>query len=163
MSYSISYTTRPPRRGEKDGADYFFISQNQFKKGIQANQWAEWAKVHGNYYGTSAAVIDAHIASGGDLLLDIDVQGTQQILKKYPDCITVFIMPPTLETLRRRLELRGTETRDVIEKRIANAKAEMDLRHLYRHQVVNDQLSAAIKEVIAIIDMYQNRKTNGAA
>ncbi len=163
MSYSISYTTRSPRKGEEEGVDYFFITVDEFKKGIKTNRWAEWAEVHGNYYGTCAAVIDAHIASGGDLLLDIDVQGTRQILKKYPRCITIFIMPPTLETLRKRLEFRGTETQDLIEKRIANAKAEMDLEYLYRHRIINDELSKAVDEVIAIIEGYRNRKSDGVA
>lgn len=161
MSYSISYTTRSPRKGEEEGVDYFFLTADEFKKGIQTNRWAEWAEVHGNYYGTSAAVIEAHIACGGDLLLDIDVQGTRQILKKHPRCITIFIMPPTLETLRERLEFRGTETRDLIEKRIANAKAEMDLKYLYRHRIINDELSTAVAEVIAIIEGY--RKSKGVA
>jgi len=163
MSYSISYTTRSPRKGEEAGVDYFFISVDEFKTGIQTNRWAEWAEVHGNYYGTSAAVIDAHIASGGDLLLDIDVQGTRQILKKYPRCITIFIMPPTLETLRKRLVSRGTESPDLIDKRIANAKAEMDLKYLYRHRIINDELPTAIDEVTAIIEGYRNRKSDGMA
>ncbi|MBC8246721.1 MAG: guanylate kinase [Deltaproteobacteria bacterium] len=163
LSYSISYTTRSPRKGEEEGVDYFFISVDEFKTGIQTNRWAEWAEVHGNYYGTCAAVIDAHIACGGDLLLDIDVQGTRQILKKYPRCITIFIMPPTLEALRERLEFRGTETRALIEKRIANAKAEMDLKYLYRHLIINDELSVAVDEVTAIIEGYRNRKSDGVA
>jgi len=161
MSYSISYTTRSPRQGEEEGVDYFFMTVAEFKKGIKTNRWAEWAEVHGNYYGTSAAVIDAHIACGGDLLMDIDVQGTRQILKTYPRCITLFIMPPTMETLRKRLELRGTETRDLIEKRIANAKAEMELKYLYRHRIVNEELPTAVAEVIAIIEGYRNRKSKG--
>ncbi len=163
LSYSISYTTRSPRKGEEEGVDYFFISVDEFKTGIQTNRWAEWAEVHGNYYGTCAAVIDAHIACGGELLMDIDVQGTRQILKKYPRCITIFIMPPTLEVLRKRLEFRGTETRASIEKRIANAKAEMDLKYLYRHLIINDELSTAVGEVTAIIEGYRNRKSDGVA
>ncbi|MEJ2166945.1 MAG: guanylate kinase [Desulfobacterales bacterium] len=156
LLYSISYTTREPRKGEQNGVDYHFISKAAFENGIARNQWAEWAEVHGNYYGTSAEFIDGGLADGRDILLDIDVQGTCRILKRYPDAITFFIMPPSLEALRRRLENRGTDSPEVIDLRLENAKQEMSCKELYRHVIVNDQLSDAVAELIGIIERYRS-------
>ncbi len=154
MLYSISYTTRKPRNGEQDGIDYNFISRDDFKKRIDGGEWAEWAEVHGNNYGTSAEILDNSLASGRNILLDIDVQGTIQILERYPDSITIFIMPPSLETLGKRLELRGTDSKADIARRLVNAEKEMAKKDLYRHIVVNDQLSEAIEKLISIIEKY---------
>lgn len=154
MLYSISYTTRKPRNGEQDGIDYNFISRDDFKKRIDGGEWAEWAEVHGNNYGTSAEILDNGLASGRNILLDIDVQGTIQILERYPDSITIFIMPPSLETLGKRLELRGTDSKADIARRLVNAEKEMAKKDLYRHIVVNDQLSEAIEKLISIIEKY---------
>lgn len=162
IHYSISYTTRARRRGETDGVDYHFITKDDFETGIENNKWAEWAEVHGNYYGTSAAFLDEGLAQGRDILLDIDVAGTRQILKRYPQCITIFIMPPSLEILRQRLESRGTDSADVIAVRLKNAKKEMAQKSLYRHVIVNDKLSDAIKELTALIEHYRNLPINRA-
>ncbi len=155
IGYSVSHTTREPREGEKDGIDYHFITMDDFEKKIRQGKWAEWARVHGNYYGTSADFLNRCMDSGQDILLDIDVQGMRQITAGFPDSITFFIMPPTLEVLRERIETRGTDTKEVIERRIKNARAEMDLRHLYRHVVVNNQLDAAIAELATLIASYR--------
>ena len=155
MLYSVSYTTREPRNGEQDGLDYHFIQRDLFKKYIKEGKWAEWAEVHGNYYGTSAQFLDKSLAAGDDILLDIDVQGTIQLLERYPDSITIFIMPPSLDMLRRRLELRGTDSKAVIAKRLINADKEMARQDLYRHIIINDQLSEAIEELISIIEKYR--------
>lgn len=155
MLYSISYTTRKSRGREKDGVDYYFISENDFNKRIESGKWAEWAEVHGNFYGTSAKFLDKGLASGHDILLDIDIQGTIQMLKRYPDSITIFIMPPSLETLRNRLVLRGTDSEEVVERRLQNAQKEMERKDLYRHIIVNDRLSAAIEELISIVENYR--------
>ncbi|OQY06702.1 MAG: guanylate kinase [Desulfobacteraceae bacterium 4572_123] len=155
IGYSVSHTTREPREGEKDGIDYHFITTDDFEKKIRQGKWAEWARVHGNYYGTSADFLNRCMDSGQDILLDIDVQGMRQITAGFPDSITFFIMPPTLEVLRERIETRGTDTKEVIERRIKNARAEMDLRHLYRHVVVNNQLDAAIAELATLIASYR--------
>ena len=152
LRYSISTTTRPPRPGEIDGVDYHFTDIAAFKAGIAANQWAEWAEVHGNYYGTSAIYIDQERDDGHDVLLDIDVQGAAQLRTKYPDAVTIFIMPPSTEALRQRLEQRGTDTPEIIAKRIANASVEMARRKAYQHIVVNDQLENAVQALLAIID-----------
>lgn len=155
MLYSISYTTRKPRAEERDGVDYHFVSKQDFKKGIKKGRWAEWAEVYGNYYGTSAEFIEKSLSSGCDILLDIDVQGTLQILKHYPDSVTIFILPPSMNALRKRLEMRGSDSKAVMEKRLVNAKKEMAQKKMYRHIIVNDKLSAAIEELSAIFKKYR--------
>jgi guanylate kinase len=155
LRYSISTTTRSPREGEVDGVDYFFTDVETFKAGIQANQWAEWAHVHGNYYGTSAVFIDAERAAGHDVLLDIDVQGTVQLCAKYPDAITIFIMPPSSDVLRQRLEQRGADPPYIIDKRMANARREMAQHGIYRHTVINDRLETAAETLVSIVRGYQ--------
>jgi len=155
MLYSISYTTRKPRAEERDGVDYHFVSKEDFKKGIKKGRWAEWAEVYGNYYGTSAEFIEKSLSSGCDILLDIDVQGTIQILKHYPDSVTIFILPPSMNALRKRLEMRGSDSKAVIERRFVNARKEMAQKKLYRHIIVNDKLSAAIEEIGAIFKKYR--------
>jgi len=155
MRYSISYTTRKPRIEERDGIDYHFISKQDFKKGIHKDRWAEWAEVYGNYYGTSVEFIEKSLSSGCDILLDIDVQGTLQILKHYPDSVTIFILPPSMNALRKRLEMRGSDSQAVIEKRLLNARKEMTQKKMYHHIIVNDVLSEAIKELSAIFKKYR--------
>jgi guanylate kinase len=151
ISYSVSYTTRLPRTGEKHGIDYHFIDKESFETGIKQNHWAEWARVHGNYYGTSAILLDQTMARGQNVLLDIDVKGTQQIIEKYPGVITIFIMPPSLDELRRRLTERRTDAPEVIERRIHNASKEMEKKGLYRHVVINTVIDQAAAELFAII------------
>lgn len=155
MLYSISYTTRPARDGEKNAVDYYFIPESEFKKGISRGKWVEWAEVHGHYYGTSAEFLNNGLVAGKDILLDIDVQGTLQIREKYPDCITIFIVPPSLEILRQRLESRGTDSPAVIEQRIHNAEDEMGKKSLYQHVIVNDRLPEARKRLISLIQKYR--------
>jgi guanylate kinase len=154
MLYSVSYTTRPPRKGEQDGVHYYFIAKDDFTKGIERGRWAEWAEVHDNYYGTCANLLDRGLNGGQDILLDIDVQGMHQILERYPAGITVFIMPPSLETLRSRLETRGTDSPEVIAVRLKNAQEEMAQKDRYRHVIINDQLAHATAELIGIFEKY---------
>ncbi len=156
LLYSISYTTRAPRKGEHNGVDYYFIPKDEFEKGIKHRQWAEWAEVHGNYYGTSANFLDKELFAGRDILLDIDVQGTRQILERYPDGITIFIMPPSLEILKQRLECRGTDSLQVIAVRLDNAQREMAQKHIYRHIVTNDRLSDATVRMTTIFESYRS-------
>lgn len=155
MLYSVSYTTRKPRAGETDGVDYHFISSQDFKKGIKENRWAEWAEVYGNYYGTSVDVINKGLSSGRDMLLDIDVQGTIQILKHYPDSMTIFILPPSMDILKQRIEMRGTDSDSAIKRRLMTAEKEIAQKHLYRHVIVNDNLSEAIEKLGSIIKKYR--------
>lgn len=151
LRYSVSTTTRPPRKGEVEGQDYFFTDVERFKTAIAAHQWAEWAQVHDHYYGTSAAFIDAQRRAGHDLLLDIDVQGAAQLRTMYPEAVTIFIMPPSMDVLRQRLEQRGADAPEVIEKRLANARREMDQQDSYQYTVVNDRLEDALDELLRII------------
>jgi len=160
MLYSVSYTTRKPRKGEQNGIDYCFITEDDFKNRIKNGKWAEWAKVYGNYYGTSSEFIDKGLASGSDILLDIDFQGTLQILDKYHDSITVFIMPPSLDVLKLRLESRGTDSKHVISRRIEVANKEMENKDFYRHVVINDNLSVAVADLISIIEKYRTGRNN---
>jgi len=157
LHYSISHTTRNPRTGELDGVDYFFITADKFKRNIENEMWAEWAQVHDHFYGTSAQFIDRHLSEGNDILLDIDVNGARQILCRYPQSITIFIMPPTFETLTQRLKKRGTDSEEIISKRLKNAKTEIAQKDFYHHIVVNDSLSEAIEMLSAIISDNQTR------
>lgn len=156
--YSVSYTTRESRSGEQDGIDYHFISKSEFRKRIKNDKWAEWAEVHGNFYGTSAEFMDEGLTAGHDILLDIDVQGTLQILNRYPNSITIFILPPSLDTLKNRLESRGTDSTEAIERRLKEAEKELARKDFYRHVVVNDQLSETIEELVSIIESYRTTK-----
>jgi len=160
LSYSVSVTTRPPRAGERNGCDYVFISSDEFEAGIRAGRWAEWARVHGHYYGTSAEVLEQARAAGRDVLLDIDVQGAQQICRRFPGSVTIFIMPPSLEVLEQRLRSRGTDRPEAIALRLDNARREMDQRHGYRHILVNDDLDAAIEALMAILNSYRSPREN---
>lgn len=155
MRYSVSYTTRKRRRGEKEGVDYHFIGKRAFKNGIKTGKWAEWAVVHGNYYGTSADFLADGFADGRDILLDLDVQGTRQILARYPRSVGIFILPPSLEVLRYRLEARGTDSAENIAIRLKNAEKEIAQHDLFHHIIVNEQLAQAVQELISIILKYR--------
>jgi len=158
IRYSVSYTTRSPREGEQDGIDYHFITRDEFEARLTRGLWAEWARVHDNYYGTDAGFLEKTVTAGEDVLLDIDVQGAIQILKRFPDSVTVFIMPPSMAALRDRLTQRGTETPEVIERRVKNAVSEIAQKDLYRHVIVNDQLDEAICAFITVIGAYREGK-----
>lgn len=150
LSYSVSHTTRAPRNNEVDGLDYFFISVAEFKAKIDRNLWLEWAKVHDHYYGTSRAFVEDNLQKGKSILLDIDVQGAGQIMTSGLNPVSVFIMAPSFEILSQRLLNRGTDSKEVIEKRLINARAEMVQKDKYRYVVVNDDLDTALKELCSI-------------
>jgi len=152
--YSVSFTTRHPRAGEIEGVDYHFITRSGFLEKREHDYWAEWAQVHGNYYGTSAEFLKHSLAEGSDILLDIDVQGTIQILEWFPDAVTIFIMPPSMDVLKQRLIRRETNSSATVEKRMKNAVAEMDKRDLYRHVIVNDRLATTGDELVSIVETY---------
>lgn len=155
LAYSISHTTRPPRQGEQEGRDYFFITPEAFRKRIEQDEWAEWAQVHDNYYGTSRDFIADRLKRGTPLLLDIDVQGARQIRKAYPDAVTIFIKAPSLAVLESRLRGRGTDSDAVIARRLENAVKEMADEPLYRYAVVNDDLETAARELANIIARFK--------
>ncbi len=158
MIYSVSYTTRKPRPGEKNGKDYYFIKNEEFEKKIEKDQWAEWAKVHDNYYGTPAEFLDEGLALGFDILLEIDVQGSILILEHYPESITIFIMPPSLKILKQRLGQRGADSKEAIKNRLLNAEKEIAQKNVYRHIIINDQLPEAIGELVMIIEQYRDHQ-----
>ncbi|MGA6927711.1 MAG: guanylate kinase [Desulfosarcina sp.] len=151
LVYSVSSTTRAPRKGERDGQDYFFVTPARFREGIRSGQWAEWARVHGHYYGTSARFIEDHLRAGRDVLLDIDVQGAEQILRRYPRAVTIFIAAPSMMALRQRLSDRGLDSQEVIDRRMKNAEGEMARKGMYRHVVVNDDLDVAIARFVSLL------------
>jgi guanylate kinase len=159
MHFSVSYTTRPPRPGETEGKDYHFISRQDFEKMIEKNLWAEWAKVHDNYYGTSCRDLQRDLESGYDVLLDIDVKGMRQIVSRFPQTITIFIMPPSLRELQRRLEKRNSDGQKIIDKRLKAAAEEIALRHEYDYIIVNDSLDKAAGRLLEVIE--NNRRPSG--
>ncbi len=154
LLFSVSFTTRPPRPGERNGKDYNFITREEFCRGIKKGLWAEWAEVHGNYYGTSANFLNNAMAEGKNVILDIDVQGAATMLRSYPDAVTIFIQPPSMEVLQSRLKKRSSDSETVITKRLDAAVKEMAQKHLYSHIVVNDDLAKAVEELAAIIRQY---------
>jgi len=158
IQYSVSHTTRKPRQGEKESVDYFFTDTETFLDMRERDCWAEWADVHGHFYGTSAKYLDQALSGGHDILLDIDVQGAMQILERYPEAVTIFIMAPSLEALKQRLSKRGTEDPQTIEKRLRNAEKEIARKSIYRHVIVNDELSTAIDTFIRIVGKYRDNK-----
>jgi guanylate kinase len=150
---SISSTTRAPRGSEKNGKEYLFLSRPEFENQIQASRFAEWALVHGNYYGTSKDVIEKAFHAGKSVLLDIDVQGAESLRQAYPkECYTVFIAPPSLQTLEERLRARKTDSEETIQKRVRNAKVEMDQRSRFHQVVINDNLETAYAELKSLIE-----------
>jgi guanylate kinase len=144
LSLSISTTSRAPRGQEVHGKEYFFASPEEFQSRIHQNDFAEWALVHGNYYGTSKSTLRTFWSQRKHVLLDIDVQGTETLRNGYPDrCFTVFIAPPSLEVLEKRLRGRGTETEEAIQKRMKNALSEMAQKDHFDLVIVNDDFESA--------------------
>lgn len=152
---SISSTTRSPRGTEKHGVEYFFLTRDDFEKQIQGNRFAEWAKVHDNYYGTSKDVIEKAFETHHSLLLDIDVQGAEQLHRAYPDlCHRFFIAPPSLEALESRLRNRGTDSEETIQKRLKNAEREIIASKDFDHIIVNDTLEQAYADLRNVLEKH---------
>lgn len=148
---SISHTTRQPREGEEHGKDYFFMDEKEFNDNIAANEYIEHAVVHGNLYGTPRSQIDNYLAEDYKVLLEIDWQGAVNVLDQYPNATSIFISPPSIEELRIRLENRGLDSQEVIEKRVEGAKLEMEKAVQFRHQITNISLDIATKNLLNII------------
>ncbi|MGA9962029.1 MAG: guanylate kinase [Azonexus sp.] len=148
---SISYTTRGPRPGEADGREYHFVDVATFRAMMARGDFLEWAEVHGNFYGTSKVWIADHLAAGHDVLLEIDWQGAQQVRAVFPQAIGIFILPPSMEELTRRLTGRGTDSAEVVERRLAAAQAEM--RHVgeFDYVIINDGLEQALDDLRAVV------------
>ena len=151
LIYSVSATTRPMREGEVEGINYFFLSKEAFQEKIAAGAFLEWAEVYGNFYGTPKWVIDAQLAAGGHVLLEIDMQGAIQVKKAYPESVLIFILPPSEEELAKRLSGRGTDSAEVIAKRLACWQQEKEMLKYYDYAVVNDTVSQAVERVSHII------------
>lgn len=150
--YSVSVTTRPPRRVEKDGTDYEFVSDEVFDDLAATGALAEWAVVHGHRYGTRKSVIEEITSAGKDVVMDIDIQGGMSIKRCFPDAVLIFILPPSEEVLERRLRGRATDDEGVIRTRLANAIEELKWAPRYDHRVVNDDLDAAVEAVREIVE-----------
>ena len=163
FQYSISATTRKPRGHEQDGVDYYFISEDEFKKRIEAGEFIEWAQVHGHYYGTPKKPIDDAIASGKIIFLDIDVQGGLEVKKKYgDDALLIFIMPPSIEELEKRLRGRKTDSDEEIAKRLAAVPVEIEKSKYYDAVVVNNDLSETVQKVKDMIYKTYQAKAGGS-
>jgi len=151
LGHSVSFTTRAQRDGEQDGVDYHFVAPQQFEAMVKNGEFAEWAEVHDNRYGTARQTLDAARRAGNDLLLEIDWQGAAQLRENGVDGVYVFILPPSFDELRRRLEGRGTDTLEVIERRLQNARRELAEAFRYDYLVVNDDFDQALEEFKAIV------------
>ena len=148
---SVSHTTRTPRANESDGTDYFFISKEEFKLNIDEGVYLEHALVHENLYGTPKKAINDHLQRGYKVLLEIDWQGAVEILKAYPDAQSIFISPPSIEELHKRLHERGLDSEEVIAKRVEGAKLEMEKSSQFKYQIINNSLETALKNLLNII------------
>jgi len=151
LKLSVSMTTRKPRDDEVEGVDYFFVTEEEFKKEIENNSFLEYAEVHGNYYGTLKREVERDIDNGYDALLEIDIQGAINIKAQKEDGIFIFIMPPSMKELKNRLVKRGTETKDALIERFKNAYKEVNEMSKYNYVVINDELDLAVKKVEAIL------------
>jgi guanylate kinase len=159
VAFSVSATTRPLRDGEQDGREYFFYDEVRFRRGIEAGEFVEWAEVHGRLYGTPRGPLDRQLAEGRVVLLDVDVQGGRSLRAAYPNGAFVFVYPPSFTVLEQRLRRRASDPPEVIERRLAQAPAEM--RHYvdYDYVIVNEDLEAASAAVVAIHDAEGRRLT----
>ncbi|MBA3061795.1 MAG: guanylate kinase [Atribacteria sp.] len=151
LKYSVSVNTRPPRKDEIEGKDYYFVTAGEFKKRIEENVFVEWAVVHGDYKGTPIKFLIEELQKGRDVLLELDVQGAMQVKKKYPDGIFIFIAPPTWKDLEDRLRKRNTEGEKALEKRLKDARIEIEYKKNYNYLVVNDNIKTALKKLESII------------
>jgi len=151
LIYSVSMTTRPPRPGEVDGVDYYFVSKEEFLKRISENKFLEWAEFVGNYYGTPLDKVEEQLDNGKEVVLEIEVEGALQVREKSKDAVFVFIVPPGKKALYERLIKRGTDTPETIKKRMEKADREFVLAHKYDYIVVNDDVTNAADRIMAII------------
>ncbi len=151
LAYSISATTRAPRAGEVDGKNYYFLTKERFEELISEGGFLEYANVYGNYYGTPLVKIQERLAEGNDILLEIDTQGALEVMKKCPDGLFIFLLPPSLGELERRIRGRGSETEESLKKRLGNAKAEIAIGEKYKYVVVNDTVKKAVARIKSII------------
>lgn len=158
LVYSVSVTTRAPRVGEVDGVNYFFRTKQEFLRMIEQDELLEWAQYVGNYYGTPRRFVEETLASGRDVILEIEVQGAMQVKQKFPQGIFLFLAPPDLEELKNRIVGRGTESEEAVRRRMEAARAEIELMNHYDYVVVNDEVELACQRIEAIITAEHLRK-----
>ncbi len=151
VQLSISFTTRPPRAGEVDGKDYHFVDRAEFERMIAAGELLEFAEVYGNYYGTSQVWINEVMENGRDILLEIDWQGAQQVRRIFPVAIGIFILPPCIDTLENRLRGRGKDSEEVIARRMAVAKEEVNHVDEFDYVIVNEHIDDAVRDIVAVV------------
>ncbi len=156
--FSVSATTRGPREGEVDGKDYYFVTREEFERMIGADELLEHAQYVSNYYGTPRKPVEAMLSEGNDVVLDIEVQGAGQVKTKMPEAVSLFILPPSLEELERRLRGRGTETEEKIRSRLSQAEREIAKSGSYDYRVVNDDVERAAGEIVQIMRRIRRRK-----
>jgi len=162
LKLSISTTTRPPRPGEEEGKEYFFTTLPRFKEMIKDDSFLEWAVVHDHYYGTRREAVREMLASGQDLILEIDIQGAEQVRAKVPEAVSIFLAPPSMKCLEERITGRGTEDPDRISRRLDTARREMEAYSLYDYLVINDTVERAADLIDSIIDAEKSRISRGA-
>ena len=158
LSYSVSYTTRAPRVGEVDGVDYFFVTTSRFEELVAAEEFLEWARVHGNLYGTSRAQVLKEIADGRDIILEVDVRGAASVRKLLADSVSIFIVPHSFEVLKERLVARGTDSPVELELRLRNAPIELRQYLAFDYVIVNDDAERASIQLAAIIQAERARR-----
>ncbi|MFH1830779.1 MAG: guanylate kinase [Pseudomonadota bacterium] len=159
FDFSVSYTTRKSRDDERDGKHYHFVDCDEFKDLIKKGGFVEWAQVHGNLYGTPRGPIEDAISSGRNMLLDIDVQGGMAIKRAFPDAVTIFLLPPSIQELGARLSGRGTDSPEQIKLRLENARREIKFKDKYDHCIVNDDIERASTELADLIKEILSRKS----
>ncbi len=162
LTLSISTTTRPPRPDEKEGQEYFFTTTSRFKEMINEGSFLEWAMVHDHYYGTRRDAVREILSSGRDLILEIDIQGAEQVREKIPQAGSIFLAPPSMKALEKRITGRGTEDPDRITRRLETARREMDAYCFYDYLVVNDEVEKAAELIDSIIDAEKCKVGRGA-
>lgn len=158
LTYSVSATTRAPREGEKEGVNYFFKTVPEFKKMIENDELIEWAQYVGNYYGTPRRFVEETLKAGKDILLEIEVQGALQVKQRFPEGVFIYLLPPTMEELKKRILHRGTETEESLASRLGVAEDEFKFIHHYDYVVINDVVEKACERIQAIITAEHCRK-----
>ncbi|WP_031387770.1 guanylate kinase [Desulfonatronum thiodismutans] len=159
LAFSVSYTTRAPRTGEENGREYHFVDAETFIRLRDAGELAEWAEVHGNFYGTSRPVVQTMLDQGRDVLFDIDVQGSRQLRQAFDQGAFVFLFPPSMRVLEQRLRGRGTETEESLTKRLANARRELEQAEFFDYWIVNDDLESAYRDLRGVYQAEGLRKS----
>lgn len=163
LSYSVSFTTRAPRNGEVDGREYFFVTPEEFERMRTANEFLEWAHVHSKLYGTAKQQVIHEVSAGRDIILEVDVQGAASVRKLMPDSVSIFILPPSFEILKRRLQARGTDSPEELDLRLRNAPEELKDYSAFEYLIINDDVDRAAEQMTAIVHAERARLSRQGA